>query len=229
MGRGVPSRDAEVPLIYLVLSMATEDRTFDRHRSFGQRYEPSIADRLGIWLSAQQIRAQVGPFRGKAIADFGCGFNATFVRGVLDEVGSATLVDIALADDLKANPKVKPIEGKLPDALAAIPSASIDVVLSNNVLEHLWEPEATLREAKRVLAPNGVCFFNVPSWYGKPLLEALAFRLHMTPKDEIDDHKTYYSPRELWRLLVSAGFKPSGIKCRFHKLGLNTFAVCRNG
>lgn len=209
--------------------MTPEERAFDRHRSFGQRYTPSIADRLGIWLSAQQIKSKVGSFRGKHVADLGCGFNATFVRGVLDEVASATLVDIALADDLKASPKVKPVEGKLPEALGAIPSGTIDIVLSNNVLEHLWEPEATLREAKRILKPNGVCFFNVPSWYGKPLLETLAFRLNMTPKEEIDDHKTYYSPRELWRLLVQSGFKPSNIECRFHKLGLNTYGFCRNG
>ena len=37
----------------------------------------------------------------------------------------------------------------------------------------------------------------------------------------------YYDVKDLWPLLVSAGFRPSGITCFSHKLGLNTFAVCR--
>ena len=43
----------------------------------------------------------------------------------------------------------------------------------------------------------------------------------------MDDHKRYYDPRDLWPLLVDAGFRPSGIKCYRHKFGLNTFAACR--
>ena len=41
------------------------------------------------------------------------------------------------------------------------------------------------------------------------------------------DHKAYYDPRDLWPMLVRAGFKPSLIRCHRHKLGLNTSAVCR--
>ena len=43
----------------------------------------------------------------------------------------------------------------------------------------------------------------------------------------MDDHKRYYDPRDLWPLLVEAGFAPHAIRCRRHKFGLNTFAVCR--
>jgi hypothetical protein len=45
----------------------------------------------------------------------------------------------------------------------------------------------------------------------------------------MDDHKWYFDPRELWLLLVRAGFKPSEIRCGRHKFGLNTFAACRVG
>ena len=45
----------------------------------------------------------------------------------------------------------------------------------------------------------------------------------------MDDHKAYYDPRDLWPMLVEAGFKPSKITCFRHKFGLNTFAVCRLG
>ena len=204
----------------------SESRPFDRTRAFGHNYKQSIADRVGIWLSGYRIRRCIPSFTGKAVADFGCGFEASFARSLLDEVASLTLVDIALADDLKANPKVKCVEGILPDALAALPDASLDVILCVNVLEHLWEPERALKEFRRLLVPGGACFVNVPSWTGKVLLETLAFRMHWTPVEEIDDHKAYYAPRDLWSLLVSSGFKPKNVVCRSHKMGLNTFALC---
>jgi hypothetical protein len=49
----------------------------------------------------------------------------------------------------------------------------------------------------------------------------------LSPAIEMDDHKCYYDPRDLWPMLVLSGFRPSGISCRRHKLGLNTFAACR--
>jgi SAM-dependent methyltransferase len=137
------------------------------------------------------------------------------------------LVDSALADDLKANSKISAIEGILPDALKEIPSSSRDIVLCVSVLEHLWEPVAVLRECLRITRPAGLCLFNVPSWRGKRFLEFSAFRLGLSPKDEMDDHKMYYDVRDFWPLLVRAGFLPSNIRCFRHKFGLNTFAVCR--
>jgi SAM-dependent methyltransferase len=198
-----------------------------RTESFGQTYQPGPVDKLGVWLSARQIRRWVPSFAGKRVADVGCGFHATFARTVLGEVAEATLVDVALADDLKAHPKVKAVEGTLPAALAALPAASQDVVMMVSVLEHLWEPLEALRELRRLLRPAGVALVNVPSWRGKRYLELSAFRLGLSPAAEMDDHKTYYDVPDLWPLLVRAGFLPSQLTCFPHKLGLNTFAVCR--
>jgi hypothetical protein len=41
----------------------------------------------------------------------------------------------------------------------------------------------------------------------------------------MDDHKMYYDPRDLWPLLVRAGFRPSAIRLHRHKFGLNLFAA----
>jgi SAM-dependent methyltransferase len=199
-------------------------RTF----SYGEHRSPSPVDRFGVWLSGRAIRRRV-PLDGRRIADFGSGYEARFVRSVADRVRSATVVDVSLAPDLDAHPRVEAIEGSIPEVAPGLASGSYDVILCVSVLEHLWEPEEALREFRRLLAPRGTLFVNVPSWRGKRFLELAAFRLGVSPAEEMDDHKRYYDPRELWTMLVAAGFRPSGIRCRRHKLGLNTFAVCTTG
>ncbi|PYS02402.1 MAG: hypothetical protein DMG16_09255 [Acidobacteria bacterium] len=197
-----------------------------REQAYGQDYQPTLVDRFGVWLSAYQIRKHVGSFRGKQIGDFGCGYQAAFVRSIIPEIERAVLVDSALAPDLKKQPKITAIEGPLPDTLVAIAGGSLDIILCISVLEHLWDPLALLEQCLRVVRPEGMCLFNVPSWRGKRFLEYSAFRLRLSPKEEMDDHKMYYDVKDLWPLLVRAGFLPSRIRCFSHKFGLNTFAVC---
>jgi SAM-dependent methyltransferase len=198
-----------------------------REASFGQKHEPTMVDRFGVWLSARQIRRFVPSLKGLDIADLGCGFQATFARSVLDEVASATLADVALADDLKQHPKVRAFEGELQKTLQALPDQSADLVMIVSVLEHLWEPLQALKQIRRMLRPGGTCLVNVPSWRGRRYLEFSAFKLGLSPAAEMDDHKTYYDVSDLWPVLVSAGFLPSEIECFSHKFGLNTFAACR--
>jgi SAM-dependent methyltransferase len=197
-----------------------------RSQAFAQSYDPSLTDRFGVWLSARQIRRWVPAFAGKRVGDIGCGFHASFMRSILDQVGGATLVDVALADDLKRHPKVRAVEGPLPDSLEPLASGSLDVVMAISVIEHLWDPLGGLKQIHRLLAPGGTCLINVPSWRGKRYLELSAFKLGFSPKSEMEDHKMYYDVRDLWPLLVQAGFLPSQIQCFAHKFGLNTFAAC---
>jgi len=203
------------------------DTDVARDTAFGQEGKITAVDRAGVWLSGHQIRRTVGGIEGKDVGDFGCGFQATHMRTVLAQVRSATLVDVSLAGDLKSRPNVTAIEGTLPGVLQDLPDQSLDVILSMSVLEHLWEPGQTLTHFRRLLRPGGVCAVNVPSWRGKRALEFSAFRLGLSPASEMDDHKRYYDPRDLWPLLVAAGFMPHGIRCFKHKFGLNTFAVCK--
>ncbi|HEY7927059.1 MAG: class I SAM-dependent methyltransferase [Candidatus Dormibacteria bacterium] len=204
----------------------TPDRDL-RSRSFGQDYTPTAVDRFGVWLSARRMHRASGGFAGKSVADVGCGYHASFARTLLPTVRALLLVDVSLAAELRAEPKVQAIEGRLPDALAEIPSGSLDVVMCNSVIEHLWMPGETIAELARITASGGVLLINVPSWRGKWFLELAAFRLGVSPADEMNDHKSYFDPRDLWPLLRRAGFRPDHIRCHRHKFGLNTFAVCR--
>jgi 2-polyprenyl-3-methyl-5-hydroxy-6-metoxy-1,4-benzoquinol methylase len=198
-----------------------------RTKSYGEGHTKTVPERFGHWLSNYQFLKVVPSFSGLRIGDFGCGYDAEFLRPHMDKVAHATLVDVSLAPDLKSRANVTAIEGPLPAALTGLPSASLDVVLCNNVLEHLVDPQGALVECRRLVKPTGVCFFNVPSWRGKYFLELVAFKLRWSAAAEIEDHKDYYEPRDLWRMLVRAGFRPSEITCRRHKFGMNTMAVCR--
>src|SRR5882672_5703116 len=88
-----------------------------RTHAFGQNYHPTIVDRFGTWLSARQIRKFTGSLNRKTVGDFGCGYDATFIRTVLAELERAVLIDFALAGDLKKESKVHAIEGVLPEVL----------------------------------------------------------------------------------------------------------------
>lgn len=197
-----------------------------RAKAFAQDYEPTVVDRFGVWLSARQIRRWVPRFAGQRVADVGCGFHAAFTRTILGEVQEAVLCDVALAPDLIAHPKVKACVGPLAQTLPGLEAASVDVALVISVLEHVWEPLGLLENIHRVLAPGGTCLINVPSWRGKRYLERAAFQWGVSPASEMDDHKMYYDEKDLWPLLVRAGYAPSRIRCFKHKFGLNTFAIC---
>jgi len=148
------------------------------------------------------------------------------MRPLLGEVEHATLIDFRVADDLKQHSHVTAIEGELPDVLARIEDASLDVVICISVLEHIWDDARTLEECRRILVPGGVLYVHVPSWRGKRPLEIQAFRFGLGA-EEMQDHKRYYDPRDLWPRLRAAGFMPGSITCRRHQFGFSTFAVCR--
>jgi SAM-dependent methyltransferase len=206
--------------------VATSTQT-RRESAYGQDREPGLVDRFGVWLSTRRFRRAVRDFAGKRVGDFGCGYEASFSRTLIGRAAELVLIDVALAPDLKDRAGVRAIEGSLPEALGQLEHASLDVIVLNSVLEHLWEPERTLAELHRLVRPGGVVLINVPSWRGKRFLELSAFRFGTSPAEEMDDHKAYYDPRDLWPMLVKAGFRPRDIRCFRHKFGLNTFAECR--
>jgi SAM-dependent methyltransferase len=206
--------------------MATPIGSRQRQRAYGEDHALTAIDRFGVWLSSRQIHRSVRDFTGRRVADVGCGYRAGIARTLLDRVDRLVLVDVSLDPGLAEHPKVTAIEGWLPNALEGVADRSQDVVICNSVLEHLWEPLATLRELERIVADDGTLLLNVPSWRGKFFLEFTAFHLDSSP-EEMNDHKMYYDPRDLWPLLVRAGFLPRDIRCFRHKFGLNTFARCR--
>jgi SAM-dependent methyltransferase len=194
--------------------------------SYGQRGLTSV-DRLGVALSRRAVLRAVGARSGFDALDLGCGYHAALLQSLGPRMARGVGVDVRVSDEARAVAGLSFIEATIESALPSMPSESFDVVLMISVLEHLWEPLDVLRECRRVLRPGGVLLVNVPTWRGKAFLEFSAFRLGLSPRAEMDDHKMYYDRRDLWPLLVRAGFPPSALRVGTHKLGLNLFAVAR--
>jgi SAM-dependent methyltransferase len=188
----------------------------------------SLVDRFGVYLSQRPIRNVVTRYSSPDVLDVGCGYEATELRSLLAHIRSGVGIDARVSAVAKAVPKLRFVEGTAEEALPSLQPASFDVVTMISVLEHLWEPLEPLRQCRRVLRSGGALVLNVPNWRGKEALEFATFRLKVSKTgDAVDDHKTYYDKRDLWPLLVRAGFKSSEIRMRYHKFGLNLFAVAR--
>ncbi|MDB5295878.1 MAG: Methyltransferase type 11, partial [Phycisphaerales bacterium] len=195
-----------------------------RAESYGQR-GVTLVDRFGVWLSRRPVEAVVRRYPAPRLLDVGCGFEATLLRGLAPRLGAGVGVDVRVGDAAKATPNLTFHEAPAESVLGTLADTTFDVVLLVSVLEHLWDPQAALAGCHRLLRPGGSLVVNVPNWLGKRALEFSAFRLGTSPAAEMDDHKMYYAKRDLWPLLVRAGFRPSRIRMRYHKLGLNLLAV----
>lgn len=191
--------------------------------SYGQRGVTWV-DRFGVWLSQRAIRRALPAGQNLAALELGCGYYATQLRALRDRISHGTGVDFTVAPELHREKGFVFHEGPIEETLPKLQAGAFDVVLVISVLEHLRDPQACLETAFKLLRPGGVLFVNVPTWRGKTFLEFSAFKLGLSPAVEMDDHKMYYDKRDLWPLLVRAGFRPSSITLRYHKFGLNLFA-----
>ena len=198
-----------------------------RSSSFGENYKKTVVDHVGIWLSTRRIVKLMNSSQVKSMGDFGCGYNADLAKPNRHLVEKMVLVDVALSQELLDSPEFETYVGVLPDVLGGVPTHSLNLIVMNAVLEHLDDPVATLESIRTILSPGGILFINVPSWLGKRVLEFFAFRLSLSPAEEMEDHRRYYNKRELWLELRRSGFFPSKIKIRRHKLGFAVFAVVK--
>ena len=186
-----------------------------------------MADRLGVWLSQRAIRRNLPRRNDLEVLELGCGYHATQLIALDQTLKRGIGVDFHIAPELQTLERFTFHEGTIEELLPKLESEMVDVVMLISVLEHLAKPQFVIQSAWRLLRPSGLLLVNVPTWLGKGFLEFSAFRLGVSPTVEMDDHKMYYGKRDLWPILVGAGFKPSQIRLRYHKFGLNLFAAAR--
>ncbi len=192
--------------------------------AYGQ-HGVSWVDRFGVWLSQRAIRRHFSGGAKLDVLELGCGYRASLLVALRDRLRRGVGVDFQIDPAVRDIAPLEFFEGPIEETLPKLADASFDVVMLISVLEHLSAPLTVLESARRLLKPGGLLLINVPTWRGKFFLEFSAFRLGLSPKVEMDDHKMYYDKRDLWPLLIRAGFKPSRIALSYHKFGLNLFAA----
>jgi 2-polyprenyl-3-methyl-5-hydroxy-6-metoxy-1,4-benzoquinol methylase len=158
-----------------------------------------------IWAFAGQLRSSM------RVLDVGCGNGFTcgeFLRRGCHVVGiDLSKQGIALAR--KAYPEgrfeVLPADDKLVDNLGEAP---FDIVLSTEVIEHLYDPRSYARGCFRALKPGGRFICTTPyHGYLKNLVLALLGRwdAHANPLWD-GGHIKLWSKTTLTKLLVETGF-----------------------
>ena len=167
-----------------------------------------------FWLSSQntivermlaphleQAARTVAP-RAIRILDLGCGPGNTLQRFM--RWGRVYGVDFSL--DALAFARTKGVERVLSGDSTALPIAagSIDCVLALDVIEHVADDEAALREIARVLRPGGVFLFAVPAFM-------TLWRYH----DEAYGHYRRYTKADLCAKVRRAGLDITS--CHFFK------------
>ncbi len=108
--------------------------------------------------------------------------------------------------------------GFFPDALGR--AEGFDIIVFNDVFEHLPDVRAAMRACEKHLAPKGILVINFPNALGGIYrLSCVAARLgfsgpfrRMWQQDYPSPHLTYFTPATLLTLAESAGL---GEKCRF--------------
>ncbi|HKF77347.1 MAG TPA: methyltransferase domain-containing protein [Candidatus Dormibacteraeota bacterium] len=94
------------------------------------------------------------------------------------------------------------------DALALpFPDRSFDHVIAAEVLEHIADDRAAMREIARVLRPGGTAAVSVPRWLPERVCWALSDPYHNRP----GGHVRIYRGHELRRRLAEAGLRVEGV------------------
>lgn len=175
---------------------------------YSTRYTPDPG-RTKVWRAIVEYVEAKYVGKPRAVLDLGCGYG-DFVNNIHCETKYA--VDLNADAKNYLNPGVKFICSTA-DSLSSVPDASIDLVFSSNLMEHLTDPEleATAREITRVLAPGGRFITMQPNYF-------YAYR------EYFDDytHKKVFSHQSLSDFFTSQGFDLIAIEKKFLPFSLKS-------
>lgn len=132
--------------------------------------------------------------RRPRILDVGCGTGANLL--MLSQYGEAEGVDVS--EDALAFCRERGLEQVKLGAAEELPydDGTFDLVTALDVVEHLEDDLAGLREMRRVLRPGGYVLLFVPT-----------FMFLWGLQDDVSNHQRRYRLAELRRVLERAGFE----------------------
>ena len=161
----------------------------------------------------QRVESMVEPGR-TVLLDAGCGRTVPVLRKFLGK--AARLIGVEMVEFTDVPPGIETHNsdlGRLP-----LPDASVDLVMSRSVFEHLTDPASVYRELARVLRPGGrVVFLTANLWdYGTMVARMVPNRFHarvvkvVEGRKEEDTFPTAYrtnSRADVEALAAASGFR----------------------
>lgn len=165
---------------------------------------------------------EVNPYVPKngVIVDVGCGREAAFLMQHRHKIKAGVGLDFRIADATFEN--IQLFHHQNAKAIP-LPDASADAVFLNAVLEHIPEPLPILSDCRRVLKPEAFLVMTTPTPAAKPILEFLAFRLHIINEEEILEHCHYYNRKDVETL--AQNLKMTLTRYALFEFGLNSLMV----
>lgn len=123
----------------------------------------------------QNLRLEMLPFipaKAKKILELGCG-EGMFGSYLRDKLGAEVCgIEIEKKFATKAKKNLDKVYiGDAETIIKNLPAKSFDVIVANDVLEHMVDPYSVLKEAKRILKKDGVVVSSIPNmrnfhvWY----------------------------------------------------------------
>ncbi|MDE2614300.1 MAG: class I SAM-dependent methyltransferase [Burkholderiales bacterium] len=164
-------------------------------------------------LFEQRVDALLGS-GGKVLLDAGCGRTVPVLRKYLGR--AERLIGIELVDFTDVPPGIETHKSDL--ARLPIADASVDLIMSRSVFEHLTDPDSVYREFARVLAPGGRVVFLTANMYdyGTLVARTIPNRFHarivrtVEGRAEEDTFPTAYKTntrRDVLRLAAQSGMQ----------------------
>ena len=140
------------------------------------------------------VIARLGLPADPRILDAGCGSGRFMVE--LAKLGAVTGVELSDTSVSLARGRQlgEVIEGSVLEM--PFPESSFDLAVSLDVIEHLEDDLAALRELRRTIAPGGALLVTVP-----------AYQWLWSGHDEINHHHRRYTRRSLQRVAEQAGWQ----------------------
>lgn len=170
----------------------------------------------GYFSGARPEMLKFFPDSATRVLDVGCGegnFGALLKQGANCEVWGTELSNKAAEI---ANAKLdKVLAGDIFDQLTNLPNNYFDVIYFNDVLEHLVDPEALLKEVKCKLSSKGVVICSIPN-----ILYYRALKSYVIDRDwRYEDsgvmdktHLRFFTKKSILRMFRNCDYKIGIIK-----------------
>lgn len=184
----------------------------------------NVLDRIIAKFRYSQVDKYI--LKNGTIVDIGCGQEGSFLLRHKDNINVGYGFDFKIQNHMLDN-----ISFINNSKLKELPlnENSIDIIFLNAVLEHLENPKQVLLDSLKVLKEKGKIVMTTPTSLSKPLLEFLAFKLHIINEMEIKEHVHYYSLDDINNLIkfLNGYYDVKLLKYKKFELGLNSLIVLK--